>query len=344
MISEAFEKGEVSYSKVRALTRIADEQNEADLLAIAKAGTASHVEKLVRGYRRADPKAVASVPQRASAKAMRRPPSPVAERRERGVLNQAHAQKEGRFLLAYYDEQGMLVLKGKLPPEAGAKVLAALELAEDELFRQENSETEERPSAAQRRADSLGLLAGSILEQGIGESSDRAAVIVHVDADVLRDEYADGMCELERGPNVPAETARRLSCDCSVVKVTHGQTADGSPTLNVGRKARSISFALRRALQVRDGTCQFPGCDHDRFLQGHHIRHWARGGETSLENTILLCARCHGKGSRPISGPFGRSYRCAKHHRPAGRSAGTTLRQRLQKAPCETSVRIYLAA
>jgi hypothetical protein len=65
-------------------------------------------------------------------------------------------------------------------------------------------------------------------------------------------------------------------------------------TIDVGRKTRTIPSALRRALAARDGGCRFPGCTNRRFVDGHHIRHWVDGGETSLDNTVLLCRRHHG--------------------------------------------------
>jgi hypothetical protein len=54
-----------------------------------------------------------------------------------------------------------------------------------------------------------------------------------------------------------------------------------------------VPSAMRRALEVRDGGCRFPGCNNRRWVDAHHIRHWAAGGETKLENLILLCRRHH---------------------------------------------------
>jgi hypothetical protein len=86
------------------------------------------------------------------------------------------------------------------------------------------------------------------------------------------------------------ETVERLSCDCSVVRVV--EDGEGQP-LDVGRKTRSIPPALRRALRTRDGGCRFPGCTAHRFVEGHHVKHWAHGGETKLSNTMLLCGFHH---------------------------------------------------
>lgn len=298
-ICGAFERGEVSYSKVRAMTRIARPDNERDLLAVAKAGTAAHVEKLVRCYRRADPEA----------------------ERER-----ARRHEEGRFLETWTDEDGMLVIRGRLPPEVGAALKKAIDAATDALFAEERAAKEDvtaetsarskdvtaetstrsedvtaetsapskrllggppRPRPTQRRVDALGLVARAALGGGLeGAGRDRAQVVVHVDAEVLRDEERDGCCELGGGPNVPVETARRLSCDGDLVRMT--VDAEGNP-LDVGRKTRALTTAIARALDSRDKGCRFPGCTHDRYLEAHQVKHWAEGGETKLENLVHLC-------------------------------------------------------
>jgi hypothetical protein len=95
---------------------------------------------------------------------------------------------------------------------------------------------------------------------------------------------------IEDGPHVSAETARRLACDASIVPVTDDKR--GEP-LNIGRKTRSIPPAIRRALQMRDEGCRFPGCTHKHFVDGHHIKHWSDGGETSLDNLVQLCRFHH---------------------------------------------------
>jgi hypothetical protein len=89
---------------------------------------------------------------------------------------------------------------------------------------------------------------------------------------------------------VSRETARRLSCDAGVVEVV--QDEQGVP-LSVGRRRRTIGGALKRALRKRDEMCSFPGCTNRIFLEGHHIQHWADGGETSLRNMALLCSSHH---------------------------------------------------
>jgi hypothetical protein len=94
----------------------------------------------------------------------------------------------------------------------------------------------------------------------------------------------------ENGDGISAESALRLLCDCGVVPML---TDAQGQTIDVGRKTRVISPALRRALEHRDGGCQFPGCSNTRFVDAHHIQHWINGGETNLQNTILICRRHH---------------------------------------------------
>jgi hypothetical protein len=122
-----------------------------------------------------------------------------------------------------------------------------------------------------------------------GTAGDRYQVVVHVDARVLADPTEQGVSCLADGQHVSAETSRRLACDAATVVMTHAP--DGS-ILDVGRKTRTISPALRRALTQRDGGCRFPGCGATR-CDAHHIKHWANGGETNLENTILVCRFHH---------------------------------------------------
>ena len=148
-----------------------------------------------------------------------------------------------------------------------------------------------RPPLAQQQADALAVLAETALHHGIdpGAPGERYQVVVHVDAPVLADPEAPGQSVLEDGTRVPAGTSQRLACDASRVVMRHD--ADGR-LLEIGARTRTIPPALRRALQHRDQSCRFPGCGLP-FGQGHHIRHWAHGGPTTLPNLALLCRRHH---------------------------------------------------
>ena len=262
-LSAEMEKGLLSYSKVRALTRVANDATEEELLELARAGTAAHVEKLVRAWRRADRLAE-------------------AEEEER--------RHQSRGLRAWVDEDGMVVVRGRLTPEAGAALMKALQAAGEKLYQAADEERRGEVSAEQRRADALGLVAESALEGGLdpGTRGDRYQVVVHVEAAALEAEHEEGQSVME-GRYVYAETSRRLACDCARVVMTHGP--DGS-ILDVGRLTRTIPPALRRALAVRDGGCRFPGCGL-KLCEAHHVEHWADGGATKLDNLLELCRRHH---------------------------------------------------
>ena len=88
----------------------------------------------------------------------------------------------------------------------------------------------------------------------------------------------------------PILLSGRLACDASVVQIREDE--HGEP-LDVGHKTRSIPPALRRALKSRDKGCVFPGCGHIRYVDGHHIHHWADGGATKLSNLVSLCRLHH---------------------------------------------------
>ncbi|MFL5840652.1 MAG: DUF222 domain-containing protein [Thermoleophilaceae bacterium] len=144
-------------------------------------------------------------------------------------------------------------------------------------------------SPAARRADAFVAVAQSALADRVS-SADVYQVVVHVDADTLRSdspEHSD--CRLDDGSPLPSEIARRLACDASLVRVLE---RDGK-TISVGRKTRTISPAQRRALAMRDNGCAFPGCCQRHHVDGHHIEHWADGGETNLDNLIQLCRYHH---------------------------------------------------
>jgi hypothetical protein len=276
-IADAFAKGEISYSKVRAMTRAATPANESVLVSVARHGTAAHVEKLVKKFE-------------------------WTQRRD--AANAAQRQHEHRNVYSFFDMDGEFVLHARLPREIGAVVRKALEVAVDAV-RESKEVTAETPlqiPANAWHADALRLIAERFLERrgeetGAGSSADRLQVVVHIDQAILSEQQAAAetgephRCELENGPALALDTARRLACDATVVGIVEGE--DGEP-LDIGRKTRSIPAAIDRALRARDGGCRFPGCDRTRWCEGHHIKHWANGGETKLANLVLLCGFHHG--------------------------------------------------
>ncbi len=150
---------------------------------------------------------------------------------------------------------------------------------------------EPTPSTAQFRADALALIAETALHHGLdpGGAGERYQVVVHVDAAVLADPEQPGQAVLEDGVRVSAETSQRLACDASRVVMRHDPEGR---IVQVGARTRTVPPTLRRALHHRDRGCRFPGCGM-RFTQAHHIRHWAQGGPTTLENLTLLCRHHH---------------------------------------------------
>jgi hypothetical protein len=262
LVLEKFSRGELSYSKVRAITRIAMPEQEDELVEMARFATAAQLERLVRGYRRAV--------SRESAETLHRE----------------------RFLSHSWDEDGCLVIRGRLTPEDGALFLKALEAGRTAIREHsQGGSAEPEPVQPVNDADALMLIADSALahDPAVRPAGERYQVVVHVDAEALAQDAEHAHCGINDGPAVSSETARRLACDASLVSMVNGPKG----ALNVGRKTRAIPPAMRRALQARDRGCQFPGCNNHKWVDAHHIEHWARGGETKLDNLVLLCGHHH---------------------------------------------------
>jgi hypothetical protein len=330
LIEAAFAGGELSYSKVRALTRVAEPGTEAELVEFARHATASQVERTVRAWRRAD-----------DADSGR-----IADRR--------------RFSWSF-DEDGMVSVRLRMDPEQGTEFLTAIEsMAEREARRDRSArrraaatadaepdadpdaDTEEQEDAAcrdpeavplgvmtERRCRALTQLAAAAADadRQAGDPPRREVVVV-VDATVLAEDEAAGRAHLEGGPAISPARARRLACDASVTAIL----TDGAEVLASGRARRYATRAQRRALLMRDGGCARPGCDETRVerLHAHHLRHWLRGGRTDVSNMVLLCDVDHGlvhEHDLVLSRPGGRLVASTPDGRrvwwPAGRSRGT---------------------
>ena len=265
--SLAFQKGELSYSKARALTRIATPHNEEELLDYAIPATALQVEDHCRQLRN------------------------VQRDTSTADANRLHQQ---RYLSRSLHGDGSMTISVELPKESGELVMKALELALKDMelntdtFEGEKSLSETEDSHMAKQADALVQMAKGYLAGGEGKKSstaDHYQVMVHVDEEVLRHAPTE-----KSKSDLPCETIRRLCCDSGVVVVT--QDKKGNP-LNVSRKHRMVQPPLKRALLARDKCCRFPGCTHEKWLDAHHVMHWADGGETSLDNTVLLCSKHH---------------------------------------------------
>ncbi len=273
VVRAEFSVGRLSYSQVRAITRVATQPIEADLVRFAQQMPANRLEKLVATYQRV------------------RSASPAS----------AEQQHQRREMTSSTEDDGSQVVVLRLPAEDAALVLRAVDTEADAEYRHRHrhqasgplphpDEPEHDEPVAARRADAL-VERGSRPEPAAGASAaDRSMVVVHVSATALAEDDPEGLCHLEDGPAISTETARRQACDGAVVTATVG--ADGSP-LDIGRRSRAIPPALRRALLMRDGGCRFPGCGATVGTQGHHIRHWAAGGPTSLDNLVTMCRFHH---------------------------------------------------
>jgi hypothetical protein len=271
LVAEAFGRGELSYSKVRAITRVAMPGTEAQLLEWAPHATAAQLERIAASQRK-------------------------VRRTEADEVHRA------RHVSTIYDEDGALVGTFRLDPDEGAAFLAALTLGKDLLRDQKRSaERAGEKRSAERfaeddcspepirppvsNADALALMVETML--GADHSTDisrheRTLVVLHVDAD-------SGEAHLHDGPTLDADAARRMTCDAQVCAVF----AKNLEVLDMGRTQRLPNRAQRRALMARDGGCRFPGCHERRYVEAHHVIHWVDGGLTDLDNLVLLCWHHH---------------------------------------------------
>ena len=282
-ITAAFAAGVLSYSKVRAITRVAEPATEDQLVMLAEHASGAVLERLVRGYRRA-----------ASA-----------------CLETANDAYRRRYLRWEWADDGSLRFRGCLPAEDGALLVAALNRAEQELEHDaprqrhrlslfpaseleldsfvipptpEGEDTDTATRHRNRAADALVTVVRTALAgepPGRRAVADPSQVLVHVDAATLDADTIADRTDLNDGPSLAPETVRRLACDATVARIVE---RDGRPLTTTGRRTRTIPPALRRALSSRDGCCRFPGCNHSRFLHAHHIRHW-RGAARPTSRT-----------------------------------------------------------
>ena len=270
----AFSRGAVTFTKVRALTRVANPASEEGLLELAGALTASQLERALRVYRRI-------------------------------ATEDARETHELEFVSWTVEDDGSLFLRARLAGEDGTRLVKALEAARERVVERRREEQRNAatnadvsadatfavppPDPRSARVEALLELADASLAGSAEPDDDRARLVVHVDAAAL---VADdtGCSRLDDGPVIAPETARRLGCDADVVAQVE---REGVP-ITVGRRRRTVPPALRRLLEARDEeTCCFPGCERRTRLQAHHLEHWAHGGETSLENLVLLCRHHH---------------------------------------------------
>jgi hypothetical protein len=306
-IDALFGRGELSYSKVRALTRVATAQSERGWIDVARRSSASQIEKLARAHQRVADDGGARDP-----------------------MDQPASQR--RFVRRSETTGGMVRIEMQLGAEEAAVVWSAMNSALDQAPAEASAPA---PAAhASAEASSPGLASG--LASGLAPTSaDQAPAGASMAPRCpdrrrleLEEQRADAVVDLARaylqvhprtlgsayemviittpehlqgGPDgvggylpdgtpVPLHVARMLACDGARVDVTLGR--DGE-LLDVGRRTRAIPSAIGRALWLRDGGCRVPGCGRTRHMHAHHIKPWAEGGPTRLSNLVLVCSGHH---------------------------------------------------
>lgn len=254
----AFAAGQLSYSKVRAMTRVATPKTEKDLVQVAERGTASHIDRIVSGYRQV--------------KRNMDPDRGRAQLRRRGVWFETN-------------DDGTVTITIRGGPDSIELVKQAITAAIPEVPKP--IDQPDAPQAA-RKFDAFEHVARVYLEPD-EHAAPHTETVVHADLETLAEDEP-GRCELEDGTGLSAATLQRLTCD-SGLRLAHDQRGK---TLDIGRRSRSIPPALRRAIVDRDqGQCRFPGCTMKGRLQIHHGQHWSRRGHTKKPNLILVCLYHH---------------------------------------------------
>jgi hypothetical protein len=254
-VDDALRCGVVSYSQVRAITRVATADNEETLLHYARYMTGAQLERTYRQYR-------------------------AAQRLDEATSGGAAIP---RFVRRRDLDDGMVHIDLRLRPEEAAVVWAAIERATVDVHRTSDVSAE---TSSYDPCAGVVALANAYVR---GDAPDRSPIEVVVTTASGGETAGTGT--FTDGSVVSPASLRRLACDAGIVEVEVDKA--GVP-LSVGRKSRTIPAHIKRALLARDqSNCRFPGCTHRAFLEGHHIQHWADGGATELGNLVSLCSSCH---------------------------------------------------
>ncbi len=298
LVNEQLRVGAMSYSQARAISRVATAEKEALWIAYAKRMPASQLDTMCRSY-----KNVQAYEQAHGADAMA------------GAIAAAQVAAL-RTLTRRSLDNGMVKFEVVLPSDEAAIVWAALNAAtakasvspipaaptpaEPPRAAQTPAKpalatppTAKAPTSADRgrqRADAFMEIVQDRVRGARPQRCPIEIIITVTHAGLHGSAEPSDLAMMADGEVIAASTARRFCCDAGIV-VAHVD-AHGLP-LSVGRKTRTISAAIKRALRLRDRTCRFPGCNHSRYVDGHHIEHWANGGETALSNLMLLCSAHH---------------------------------------------------
>jgi hypothetical protein len=196
------------------------------------------------------------------------------------------AVEERRLQFSVWDD-GSVLISGQLDPIGGAALRTALE-----PLAQPMGQGDDRP-LDRRQGDAIVELSLHSLDAGLvpQHASQRPHLQVTTTLETLQGLPGSPAADMEFSTPIASPTVQRLACDASVARVVFGP---GSVVVDVGRAARVVSGATRRALNARDQHCQWPGCERTAsYSAAHHVVHWIQGGATDLSNLTLLCHRHH---------------------------------------------------
>ena len=268
--AKAFSAGRLSWTQVRAFTRVATGDDETSWVELARSATGAQLERLVRGVRRAQ-----------------RTEEDAADPEQAAWRNQARVS---------YDEDGTLRIGLRLPAEEGAVVLAALEQARAVLDHEEKPAAQDRQEASAEASPPGASLAAGLVQ--LARIALNAMATAHPEAArrnrsrlVVQVDLLSGWARLADGELVPPTSL--LALETQAVRLRHLVAADLTRH-DLGRTQRLPSLVLRELLGTVDGErCRFPACTRVRKLHAHHVRLWSQNGTTDLANLLLLCSRHH---------------------------------------------------
>ena len=204
-----------------------------------------------------------------------------------GYADEEAQKVELRSLTLRKGEGGMVWVRGVLDPEGAAVLRTAIE-----SLARRNGKGDDR-THDRRFADAVVELASHSLDNALvpQHGSVRPHLNINTTLETLLKQAGAPAADLEFSLPISAEAVERLACDCGVTRILLGSD---SMVIDVGREKRVISPAQRKALNVRDKGCRWPGCDRPAtWTEGHHLDHWLRGGLSDLGNFVLLCHRHH---------------------------------------------------
>lgn len=259
-VREAFASAVLSWDQLQAIAAIADEVDHPDpdayLAAEAVGKTPQEIRDLVANRTPVDPNP--SSPEGMTARWVR---------------------------YRFSDSESTMEMRVRLPDAEGAALVTAL--ARRAYQRDVDPVTGVFLPQETAMADALIEIASQTLADD--SDHDRATILVSTTVETLLG-TSEEPARVVDGPNISNPTLRRLACDARLQLVIEDPQ---SGTVGVGRTTRSIPPWLARIIRSRDGGCRFPECDRTRWVQIHHLVHWADGGPTDVDNLITLCGFHH---------------------------------------------------